>query len=49
MRQNWIVRFWQSFSTIGLLLGTLFFAASLTPTLLPRVATCNFVPLTGLS
>jgi uncharacterized membrane protein len=27
---------WHSFSTIGLLLGTLFFAASLTPTLLPR-------------
>jgi uncharacterized membrane protein len=30
---------WHSFSTGGLLLGTLFFAASLTPTLLPR----NFV------
>src|SRR5262249_12827780 len=27
---------WHSFSTSGLLLGTLFFAASLTPTLLPR-------------
>jgi uncharacterized membrane protein len=27
---------WHSFSTAGLLLGTLFFAASLTPTLLPR-------------
>ena len=27
---------WRSFSTAGLLLGTLFFAASLTPTLLPR-------------
>jgi uncharacterized membrane protein len=27
---------WHSFSTCGLLLGTLFFAASLTPTLLPR-------------
>jgi len=27
---------WHSFSTGGLLLGTLFFAASLTPTLLPR-------------
>jgi uncharacterized membrane protein len=36
MLRNWIVRFWLSFSTIGLLLGTLFFAASLTPTLLPR-------------
>jgi uncharacterized membrane protein len=29
-------RLWHSFSTCGLLLGTLFFAASLTPTLLPR-------------
>src|SRR5215831_10467166 len=27
---------WHSFSTCGLLLGTLFFAVSLTPTLLPR-------------
>src|SRR5262245_35300073 len=27
---------WRSFSTCGLLLGALFFAASLTPTLLPR-------------
>src|SRR5262249_18761321 len=27
---------WHSFSTRGLLLGTLFFATSLTPTLLPR-------------
>ncbi len=36
MIRNWVVRFWLSFSTIGLLLGTLFFAASLTPTLLPR-------------
>ncbi len=32
----WIVRFWHSFSATGLLIGTLFFAASLTPTLLPR-------------
>ena len=36
MRRNWLVRFWYSFSTTGLLLGTLFFAASLTPTLIPR-------------
>jgi uncharacterized membrane protein len=28
--------FWRSFSLSGLLLGTLFFAASLTPSLLPR-------------
>src|SRR5262245_29682526 len=27
---------WHSFSTCGLVLGTLFFAASLTPSLLPR-------------
>ena len=27
---------WHSFSTSGLLLGTVFFATSLTPTLLPR-------------
>jgi len=36
MRRHWIVRFWHSFSAAGLLLGTLFLAASLTPTLLPR-------------
>ncbi|MDT2022516.1 alpha/beta-hydrolase family protein [Methylocella sp. CPCC 101449] len=33
---NWLVRFWSSFSMTGLLLATLFFAASLTPTLIPR-------------
>lgn len=41
-------RLWRSFSAGGLLLGTLFFAAALTPTLLPR----NFVTqgvLSGLS
>lgn len=36
MRRFWIVRFWHSFSAAGLPIGTLFFAASLTPTLLPR-------------
>lgn len=36
MERNWIARFWRSFSAAGLLLGTLFFAASLTPSLLPR-------------
>jgi uncharacterized membrane protein len=36
MARNWIVRFWLSFSTVGLLAGTLFFAASLTPMLVPR-------------
>ena len=37
MTRYWIVRVWRSFSATGLLLGTLFFAASLTPTLLPRI------------
>ena len=36
MFQRWTVRYLQSFSLTGLLLGTLFFAASLTPTLIPR-------------
>jgi uncharacterized membrane protein len=31
-----LLRLWHSFSAIGLLLGTLFFAFSLTPSLLPR-------------
>src|SRR5262245_24314510 len=36
MERSWLSRLWYSFSGGGLLLGTLFFAASLTPTLLPR-------------
>ena len=36
MLRNSVVRFWYSFSVTGLLIGTLFFAASLTPTLIPR-------------
>ena len=36
MKSGWLVRLWSSFSAGGLLLGTLFFALSLTPTLLPR-------------
>src|SRR5262245_31328634 len=36
MMQYWLVRLWRSFSPAGLLLGTLFFAAALTPTLVPR-------------
>lgn len=39
---------WLSFSTCGLLLGTLFFAASLTPSLLPRTYLTQGV-LSGLS
>jgi len=33
---RWSLRYLKSFSTTGLLIGTLFFAASLTPTLIPR-------------
>ncbi|MDH7794686.1 MULTISPECIES: alpha/beta-hydrolase family protein [unclassified Beijerinckia] len=36
MLPNWVIRFWRSFAMTGLLLATLFFAASLTPTLIPR-------------
>lgn len=36
MPSRWAIRLAQSLSTTGLLLGTLFFAASLTPSLLPR-------------
>jgi uncharacterized membrane protein len=34
--RSWITRFWRSLSAGGLVLGTLFFVASLTPTLIPR-------------
>lgn len=34
--RHWFLRLWNSFNAIGLLIGTLFFAASLTPSLLPR-------------
>jgi len=33
---GWFWRLWRSFSGVGLCLGTLFFAASLTPSLIPR-------------
>ena len=46
--RNWVVRYWYSFSTTGLLIGTLFFAASLTPTLIPRTYVTQGV-LSGLS
>jgi len=36
MMQGWMLRLWHSFSTAGLLVATLFFAASLTPSLNPR-------------
>lgn len=34
--RSWVIRFWRSLSAGGLVLGTLFFVASLTPTLVPR-------------
>jgi uncharacterized membrane protein len=34
--KDWPVGLWRSLSGTGLLLGTLFFAASLTPSLIPR-------------
>jgi uncharacterized membrane protein len=36
MKRHWTIRLWESFSAVGLLTGTLFFAASLTPSLVPR-------------
>ncbi|HEY4191497.1 MAG TPA: alpha/beta-hydrolase family protein, partial [Mesorhizobium sp.] len=48
MFRQWIVRYGYSFSMTGLLLGTLFFAASLTPTLIPRNYLTQGV-LSGLS
>jgi uncharacterized membrane protein len=36
MKRDWLAGLWHSLSTAGLLLGTLFFATSLTPTLVPR-------------
>ena len=34
--RSWVTRFWRSLAAGGLVLGTLFFVASLTPTLIPR-------------
>lgn len=34
--QGWAASYWRSFSFVGLIVATLFFAASLTPSLLPR-------------
>src|ERR1700704_2171743 len=34
--RSWVTRFWRSLSAGGLALGTAFFVASLTPTLVPR-------------
>ncbi|MCF7644165.1 alpha/beta-hydrolase family protein [Bacillus subtilis] len=36
MKPLWLEKFWNSLSLIGMLLGTLFFAASLTPSLVQR-------------
>jgi uncharacterized membrane protein len=37
-RLHWVHDFWKSFSIVGLLVGTLFFSASLSPSLVPRAA-----------
>ena len=34
--RSWVITFWRSLSAGGLVVGTLFFVASLTPTLIPR-------------
>lgn len=34
--RSWVAGYWRSLSLVGLVLGTLFFVASLTPTLIPR-------------
>lgn len=48
MLQRWLVGLWRSYSAVGLLAGTLFFAASLTPSLLPRTFVTQGV-LSGVS
>jgi uncharacterized membrane protein len=55
MKRNPLIRFWYSLSAVGLSLGTLFFAASLTPSLLPRtfvtqgvLAGCAFIAGYGI-
>ena len=48
MKRNPVIRFWYSLSTAGLALGTLFFAASLTPSLLPRTSVMQGI-LAGLA
>ncbi|MEM7317320.1 MAG: alpha/beta-hydrolase N-terminal domain-containing protein, partial [Planctomycetota bacterium] len=34
--KDWSKRYWKSFSFVGLVVATLFFSASVTPSLLPR-------------
>ena len=48
MTRDWIERFWRTLSLAGLLAGTLFFAASLTPSLIPRDFTVQGV-LSGIA
>lgn len=48
MTRRWLVRFARAFSPTGLLVATLFFAASLTPSLIPRTALMQGV-LSGVS
>ncbi|WP_137934024.1 alpha/beta hydrolase [Mesorhizobium comanense] len=47
MMRGWIIWLWHQFSTVGLLVGTLFFAASLTPSLNPRAVLVQGI-LSGL-
>lgn len=46
--QSWIAWYWESFSFVGLVVATLFFAVSVTPSLLPRVYVVQGV-LSGFS
>ncbi|BCG93470.1 alpha/beta hydrolase [Mesorhizobium sp. 131-2-1] len=48
MKRHWLIGLWHSLSAGGLFLGTLCFAASLTPSLLPRTALTQGV-LSGFS
>lgn len=48
MAHRLVVKFWNSFSATGLYVGTLFFAASLTPSLLPRTYVTQGI-LSGIS
>lgn len=48
MLKDYLLQFWRSYSVTGLLVGTVFFAFSLTPSLVPRIALLQGV-LSGVS
>lgn len=48
VRLSWVRNYWKSFSIVGLLVGTLFFSASLSPSLVPRGAVLQGL-LSGLT